>query len=681
MKRCTRCFAEIHDLAVFCPHCAQLHEPDFDQLINQTLDQRYRIYRRLGQGGLSSVFAATDLHWDQVVVLKVSDPAQLVRRDLSYDIDPEDARQYWDEMTGRMRREAETLMTIDHPNIVRFYGSGSINDDLRYVVMEFLHGRTLRQEIDRRGRISLADAVQITLEIAAGLEEVHRRDIIHRDINPRNIFMQEWPDPDQFTIKLIDFGIAKFPQLPGTPPFTKHSVMSGTVAYASPEQCQSRPIDQRTDIYSLGTVIYEMLTGQQPFSGRTPTEIALKQIQSEPTPPRALNPDLPAGIEMALLRALAKNPDERQQTVEELGADVQAGSRQIVIPLDHEQPHADHGAWSPAPEAQRISFGSYGAATTAQLLNDDPKPARGRVALAVAGILVLLSLVGFLLARHLISRQQLAGAPALVTNLDQPAPTASPTPTATAIPSSDADALELAARQSQEIARAANAANAAIAASPSVKATPAVTQPAAKPAAAATPVVANNNKGAVKTDRPSSTGSGAPANAHPASPPLPPPTITASRLPQPQSQPETEQAPRRQDSPAVERPVERAAANDQRAGQDEPPTPDREREEPAGRRRRATTDDRDNSDEDRPSRTSPKLIQWSGTVNRQRVVKIEMPGVPGRIEIPRAYRERVGVVEPPSATNGWRSAVLRVFGQGNVSVLIRWWPTAGRLSD
>jgi len=287
MTRCARCSGELPPFAVFCPHCAQAHEPDFDQLTNLTIDGRYRIYRRLGRGGLSTIFGATDLETDRIVVVKISDPAQLVRREMSYAIDANNARDYWAEMLERMRREAETLAGIDHPNIVRFYGTELIGDDLRYVVMEFLRGRTLREEIDRRGSFESLWACRIALEIANALSEVHSRGIVHRDISPRNIFLCE------DSVKLIDFGIAKFPQPPGAPPFTRHSSLIGAVAYASPEQCGSRPVDLRSDIYSLGAALYEMLTGERPFNGRTPTEIALKQIQSEPKPPRDINPAIP----------------------------------------------------------------------------------------------------------------------------------------------------------------------------------------------------------------------------------------------------------------------------------------------------------------------------------------------------------------------------------------------------
>ena len=144
-----------------------------------------------------------------------------------------------------------------------------------------------------------------------------------------------------YAIKLIDFGIAKFPQPPGAPLFTQHSTLSGTVAYASPEQCASHPVDHRSDIYSLGVVLYEMATGQRPFTGRTPTEVALKQIQSEPRPPRSINPAISVAVEKAILRALAKGPADRQQSAEELSEELRTASNQILIPLAVTTPESE----------------------------------------------------------------------------------------------------------------------------------------------------------------------------------------------------------------------------------------------------------------------------------------------------------------------------------------------------
>src|SRR5262245_2709636 len=254
---------------------------------------------------------------------------------MNYAMDAARARDYWDETLERMRREAETLATIDHPNIVRFEGTGMINDDLRYVVMEFLRGHPLRDEIDGNGAFDRSRPVGVALEVASALIEVHARGIVHRDINPRNIMIADC------AIKLIDFGIAKFPQPPGAPPFTQHSALAGTVAYASPEQCASHPLDHRSDIYSLGVVLYEMATGRRPFNGRTPTEIALKQIQSEPTPPPSINPATPVAVENTSLPSPAKNPAARHQSAEELSEELRKSSNQILIPLAVTIPEAE----------------------------------------------------------------------------------------------------------------------------------------------------------------------------------------------------------------------------------------------------------------------------------------------------------------------------------------------------
>ncbi|MFN0085726.1 MAG: serine/threonine-protein kinase, partial [Blastocatellia bacterium] len=445
MDRCARCHGELQPLTVFCPHCAQAHELDLGQLLQSEIGPpfgaqpaegpRYRIYRRLGRGGLSTLFAATDLQSDRVVAIKVSDPSQLVKREMSYAMGAREARAYWEEMIERMRREAETLATIDHPNIVRFFGAGMINDDLRYVVMEFLRGRTLREELDGLGRIEARDAVRVGRDVAAALGEVHGRGIIHRDINPQNIFIDcGIEDPaamppsairhPKSIIKLIDFGIAKFPQPPGAPPFTHHSAIGGTAAYASPEQCQSRPLDHRSDIYSLGVALYEMVTGQRPFSGRTPTEIALKHIEAQPAPLRSINAVIPGNLERTVLRAMAKSPADRHQSAEELADDLRLGAQPIVIQLPS----------SAAAEIEEPERGDEPAAASRS----------GRLGRAVfaAALLIILG-AGWMFGRQLLEslRSAVEARNAAVTTA-----TPSPSPISSTYPSgSDADSMELAA--------------------------------------------------------------------------------------------------------------------------------------------------------------------------------------------------------------------------------------------
>ncbi|MCI0660426.1 MAG: protein kinase, partial [Acidobacteria bacterium] len=545
MSRCARCFGDLNDLAVFCPHCAQVHEPDLDQLIDQIIEERYRIDRRLGQGGLSTVFAATNLESDQDVVIKISDPSQLARRDLSYAIESLEGRRYWTEMIERMRREAETLASIHHPNIVGFYGTGMINGDLRYVVMEYLRGRTLREEIANRRRIELSQAIRITSEIISALKDVHARGIVHRDINPRNIFIEYGivhhenasyisilpSGASQSAIKLIDFGIAKFPQPPGAPPFTQHSVMSGTGAYASPEQCQSRPLDHHTDIYSLGIVLYEMLTGQRPFTGRTPTEIALKQIQAKPIPPRAINPDLPASLEKAILRALAKNPAERQQSVEEFASEMRAGTNQIIIPLQT-SPEEDDQTVQRDREVMFHETVEESPDARLKLV----RQRRRRVTVAAA-LLILLSAAGVLLGGQLMtSRQTIASNPENIAGDVSPSPAATANQTGeqnSLSPGSDADALELAARLSQENANSV---------SPNPQVTPSIqTQPISKPIRSVT----SNSSASARIMTPTSNPLPVPPIAKPQTPPLPEPIIAVTRVPHPESEPDISQAPGR----------------------------------------------------------------------------------------------------------------------------------------
>jgi serine/threonine protein kinase len=683
MSRCARCFGDLHNLAVFCPHCAQVNEPDFDQLIDQIIDGRYRIDRRLGQGGLSTVFAATDLLSDQIVVIKISDPVQLARRDLSYTIDSLEARSYWAEMIDRMRREAEELVTLDHPNIVGFRGTGMVNDDLRYVVMDFLRGRTLRDEITNRRRIEFAETLRIAFEIISGLKEVHSRGIVHRDINPSNIFIESVINHDngtqtvikQTAIKLIDFGIAKFPQPPGAPPFTRYSVMSGTVAYASPEQCQNRPLDYRTDIYSLGVVLYEMLTGQRPFTGRTPTEIALNQIQSQPISLRAINPYLPPGLERVILRALAKTPGERQQSVGELARELRAAmSNQIIIPLKTE---------TIVERLDRAFVNSDGASGASLEESPDEKMRlarrrRRRAAIAAAALLVL-SAGGVLLGRHLIKPQP-------TVNPEMMAASASPSPDLTATPaaedladlSSDEDAMETAARLLQE----------------GIKEMSTLANPTPQPSGSPIPLTATEpgtSRTAPGTQSAIINGLPAPPKAQPQTPPMPAPSIVATRVVKPESEPDISQAPRKEEENS---PQNGNSPDQNDSDRSEGGYEDRHRANTSGvsrrpqrqpeREARAENDNRDDGspyDDEGPLRIGPRLIQWNGDVFNERVIKIEMPGVPGTIEIPRVYRDRVGVIESPSHSNNWRYAVLRVFGQGPVTILVRWWPMSSKMAN
>ncbi|MFN7944891.1 MAG: serine/threonine-protein kinase [Blastocatellia bacterium] len=726
MTRCARCSGDLLDLTVFCPHCGHPREPQFDRLLNCSLSGRYLIHEHLGEGGLSTVFIATDLHTDQTVVVKISDPRQLVRNSPGEAFDQKALRNYWSEMLQRMRREVVALVNLLHPNIVRIFDTDLITDELRYIVMEHLQGHTLREELSERGRFSVRETIRLAEAVADGLSAVHARGIIHRDLNPRNLFLCETAaDTKLQGLRIIDFGIARIPQPPGNPPFTQYAVLSGTVSYASPEQCQNLTIDHRSDIYSLGVVLYEMLTGQRPFTGLTPTEIAVKQIRDEPVSPRLLVPDLPAGVETAILRALAKDPNRRPQTVEEFAADLRPHrdgvSARVVVPLSArpeslatilsslpELPEpASASPAEPEPviaalpdtEVSPVEITSADAAdhSFAALQRTDAR--RRRRVLAVAAMLVLLLAAGALYGAQVWSSLQPYIASTLP-GLTQHQEAASETLKVT--PSVSPDATQ--AVQSNQTLPQRNVAAGSVAPD---KQSNSAASAAQQPSFARR--LGEKLMALVTTARPTPTATPAPQVRPPAAapqmPPVPAPTILVSRDPQPQSNPAESRGPVRETAPENNEPAWSPSGSGQRERQGYPsarheqnhdevaqdvpaPAPSRPeiQREPRNNDRPWNQPDYRGTDSRRDDRSdeadqplvdmSPKVISWSGEVNQEREIRLELPGVPGNINIPRQYRRRVGMVEPPGPHNRWRSVVLRVFGNGRTSIVVQWWPTS-----
>lgn len=266
-------------------------------LINRTLDKRYTILERIGGGGMADVYRAHDKLLDRSVAVKV------LRSQFTSD----------EEFVSRFRREAQAAARLSHPNIVNIYDVGC-DEDIYYIVMEYISGETLKERIQRAGQLSIESAVRIALEIAEALENAHQNGLVHCDIKPHNILTTK-----AGRIKVTDFGIAKAVT---SATMTHTGTIIGSVHYFSPEQAKGAAVGAKSDIYSLGVVMYEMLTGTVPFNGETPISIALKHLQEEPRPLRESNPDVPPLVEAIVLKAMAKEPDQRFNDISEMMTDL-----------------------------------------------------------------------------------------------------------------------------------------------------------------------------------------------------------------------------------------------------------------------------------------------------------------------------------------------------------------------
>jgi eukaryotic-like serine/threonine-protein kinase len=272
-----------------------------DSLIDTLFDGRYRIQRKLGAGGMADVYLAEDQELGRRVAIKILNSRH------GND----------DQFIERFRREAKNAAALNHPNIVSIYDRGEA-EDTYYIAMEFLDGRTLKELIVSRGAAPINVTVEYARQILSALRFAHRHGIVHRDIKPHNVLVDA-----EGRVKVTDFGIARA----GTSQMTETGSIVGTAQYLSPEQARGGEVDPRSDLYSLGIVLYELLTGKTPFDGETPVEIAMKHLSTTPKPPSKLRPDIPRELDMVVLRALAKNPDDRYQTADEMEADLERVAR------------------------------------------------------------------------------------------------------------------------------------------------------------------------------------------------------------------------------------------------------------------------------------------------------------------------------------------------------------------
>jgi hypothetical protein len=278
-----------------------------DPLLGRIVDNRYRVLAKLGEGGMGAVYQVEHIHMGKYMAMK------LLLREFSGNRD----------LVRRFRREAQAVSRLTHVNTVQVFDFGRTAEGAMYMVMEFLRGENLATVLDREGPLPAPRVARIVSQVCASLSEAHGLGIIHRDLKPENVMLVRTKD-ERDLVKVLDFGLAKLRERDEGA--TSHGSLVGTPYYMSPEQIRGGDIDARSDIYSLGAMMYKMVTGDPPFHAPSPIAVLTKHLQDPPRPPREARPDLaiPPALESAILRAMAKNREARYQSVDELRRAVEA---------------------------------------------------------------------------------------------------------------------------------------------------------------------------------------------------------------------------------------------------------------------------------------------------------------------------------------------------------------------
>src|SRR3954469_15063801 len=335
---------------------------------------RYELHRRIARGGMADVFLARDSLLDRPVALKVLFPEFATDR----------------AFVERFRREAQAAANLSHPNIVSVYDWGE-EGGTYFIVMEYVEGRSLAQILRDEGPLLPDRAADITTDIASALGFAHRHGVIHRDVKPGNVLISPLGQ-----VKVTDFGIARAVSTQEN--LTQTGTVMGTATYFSPEQARGEQVDPRSDVYSLGVVLYETLTGSAPFSGDNPVAVAYKHVQEAPRPPRSLNPQIPPPLEAVTVKAMAKKPANRYQAADDLAADLRRfrDGREVLAEGVLSPDDATMAVRrQPAADATRADAAAGPATITNTTYQEDAPPRRSS-ALFIVVLVLLLALLGFL---------------------------------------------------------------------------------------------------------------------------------------------------------------------------------------------------------------------------------------------------------------------------------------------
>ncbi len=349
----------------------------------QKINGRYEIIRSIGEGGMANVYLGYDTILDRNVAIKI------LRGDLSND----------EKFVRRFQREALSASSLAHPNIVEMYDVGE-DDNIYYIVMEYVEGKTLKQLLKKRGSLTLSEAIDIMLQITDGMAHAHNSYIIHRDLKPQNIMIK-----DDGQIKITDFGIAM--ALNATQLTQTNSVM-GSVHYLPPEQASGKGCTIKSDIYSMGIIFYELLTGSLPFRGENAVEIALKHMRDPLPDLREENPSIPQSIENIILKSTAKNPKNRYDDAKSMHDDLLTALDDDRIneePYKYKYPESDNESTKNLKKLEDIEEEEESVATKIED-NDDKKKKKIIIILSVVfGVLLLLLLTIFFIVPAVTSRK------------------------------------------------------------------------------------------------------------------------------------------------------------------------------------------------------------------------------------------------------------------------------------
>ncbi|MGI6264821.1 MAG: Stk1 family PASTA domain-containing Ser/Thr kinase [Acutalibacteraceae bacterium] len=345
-----------------------------DKYLGKRLDGRYEIREIIGVGGMACVYKAYDTIDDRIVSIKILKDEYLTN----------------EEFTRRFKNESKAIAILAHPNIVKVYDV-SFGDRFQYIVMEYIDGITLKEYIDQQKIVPWKEALHFTVQILRALQHAHDKGIIHRDIKPQNIMLL----PDG-TIKVMDFGIAQFSRQEARFSTGGETKAIGSVHYISPEQAKGEITDEKADLYSVGVMLYEMLTGCLPFEADNAVSVAIMQLQSEPKKPREVNPDIPESLEEITLKAMQKDPGARYQSAAEMLYDIDEFKRDPSIHFAYKYQTDPTPRYASANSRIKTTPVRPRTETVAEEEDDEDDEPRGSmlpILAAIAGALVLIVMI------------------------------------------------------------------------------------------------------------------------------------------------------------------------------------------------------------------------------------------------------------------------------------------------